>query len=52
MMFTSPVSLSREDFVKIRESLAGLLKSISQTVKDSPEEDIACLNIDFFWIER
>jgi uncharacterized protein (TIGR02147 family) len=51
MMFTSPISVSRKDFDKIRESLAHILKEVSQTVKDSPAEDIACLNIDFFWIE-
>ena len=52
LMFTSPMSLSKEDFHKIRESLAGLLKSVSATVKDSPAKDLACLNIDLFWIER
>lgn len=51
MMFTSPISVSREDFDKIRESLANLLKEVSQRVKDSPAEDIACLNVDLFWIK-
>lgn len=52
LMFTSPLSLSRQDFAKIREQLAELIKSVSQTVKDSPSEEMACLNIDWFWIER
>jgi hypothetical protein len=52
LMFTSPVSLSRADFEKIREQIAELLKSVSTTVKASPAEDIACLNVDFFWVER
>ncbi|MGE3260339.1 MAG: TIGR02147 family protein [Bacteriovoracia bacterium] len=52
LMFTSPISLSREDFAKIREQMAELLKSVSVTVKESPAEEIACLNIDLFWIER
>jgi uncharacterized protein (TIGR02147 family) len=52
LMFTSPVSISKQDFGKIRESLAELLKSVSSTVKESTAEDIACLNIDFFWIDK
>jgi uncharacterized protein (TIGR02147 family) len=51
LMFTSPVSISVEDFEKIRNDLVEFLRKISQVVKDSPAEDIACLNIDFFWID-
>lgn len=52
LMFTYPCSLSRDDFQKIREQVLQLIKSVSKTVKDSPAEDIACLNIDLFWIDR
>ena len=52
LMFTSPISVSRSDFEKIREEIASLLKSVSITVKESPAEEIACLNIDLFWIEK
>lgn len=52
LMFTSPISLSKSDFARVREEIAALLKSVSATVKDSPAEEIACLNVDLFWIER
>lgn len=52
LMFTFPHSVSKEDFRKIKEILAGSLKEISQIVKDSPAEDVSCLNIDLFWIEK
>ncbi len=52
LMFSSPISVSRADFQKIREQLADYIKQFSQIVKDSPAEDIACLNIDFFWIGK
>lgn len=52
LMFTSPISISKTDFHKIREQMAEILKGVSQTVKDSPAEDIACLNIDLFWIDK
>lgn len=51
LMFTFPHSISKKDFLKVREQIADLLKSVSATVKESPAEDIACLNIDYFWIE-
>lgn len=50
MMFTANISLSKKDFGKIRESLIQTVQEVSKTVKDSSPEDIANLNIDFFWI--
>ncbi len=51
LMFTFPMSISRKDFSKVRETLAEALKEISRVVKDSPAEEVGCLNIDLFWIE-
>jgi uncharacterized protein (TIGR02147 family) len=51
MMFTSPMSLSRADFHRIRELLADTLKQISPIVKDSPAEEVACLNVDFYRVQ-
>lgn len=50
MMFTGQVSISREDFQYLREQLAGFLKTAAEKVKDSPAEELACLNLDWFWI--
>ncbi|MGZ3748396.1 MAG: TIGR02147 family protein [Pseudobdellovibrionaceae bacterium] len=51
LMFTANISLSRRDFEKIRDLLMQTIQEISKTVKDSTAEDIANLNIDFFWID-
>ncbi|MNL24554.1 hypothetical protein D3C87_1459930 [compost metagenome] len=52
LMFTSPVSLSRDDFEILREQIADFIKHFLTVVKDSPAQDLACLNIDFFWLEK
>ncbi len=51
LMFTSPFSISKKDFVKIREELLKLIQSTSPIIKDSPAEDIACMNLELFWIK-
>lgn len=52
MMFTANISLSKKDFNKIRETLMQSIQEIANTVKDSPAEEIANLNIDLFWINK
>jgi uncharacterized protein (TIGR02147 family) len=52
LMFTFPLSISKNDFDKIREELAEVIKKVSNIVKDSPAEEIGCLNMDLFWIEK
>lgn len=48
LFFTSPVSMSEADFDKFRMKVTELIKEFSTVVKDSPEEIVACLNIDLF----
>ena len=52
MMFTSPFSISKKDFLRIREEIMKLIKSTSDIIKDSPAEEIACMNFDLFWIKK
>jgi uncharacterized protein (TIGR02147 family) len=52
LMFTSPFSVSKKDFEKIREEIIQLIKSTSKIIKDSPAEDIACMNFELFWIRK
>jgi uncharacterized protein (TIGR02147 family) len=52
LMFTSPFSISEKDFLLLREELAEWLKKFSGIVRDSPAEEVACLNIDFFRIQK
>lgn len=47
-MTTAQVSLSRKDFLVIREKLLEVIKFASERVKDSAPEDVAFLNIDWF----
>jgi hypothetical protein len=52
LMFTFPHSISKKDFQEVREILLEALKKISLIVKESPADDVACLNIDLFWLEK
>lgn len=51
LMFTCPMSISKADFKKIRETLSRLIEELSPLIKESPAEDIACVNFDLFWIK-
>lgn len=46
--YSGVISLSAEDFEWIREKLSQLLKDIIDKLKDSPDEQLACLNFDWF----
>lgn len=48
LMYTVNLSLNEADFKKLREELVLYIQSFLKTVKDSPAEMIAQLNIDFF----
>lgn len=48
LFFTSPMSISKKDFAKIREKLNVTIQEVVKIAKDSPAEDLVCLNIDFF----
>jgi uncharacterized protein (TIGR02147 family) len=50
LMFTSPFSISKKDFGLLREEVLKLIKTSSQIIKESPAEEVACLNIDMFWL--
>lgn len=51
VLYTSLVSLSVKDFNSIREDIFQLMKTFSKKVKESPSEDLACLNIDWFLVK-
>ncbi len=52
LMYTAPVSLSRADFENLREEMADFIKKFLSKVHASPAEEIACFNMDFFWIKK
>jgi len=50
LMFTSPASLSRDDFEILRERMVLFVKDYLKTAQASPAEEVACFNLDFFWV--
>lgn len=48
LLFTAPVSVSLKDFRVIRDTLLDTIENCSKTIKDSPEEELAILNIDWY----
>lgn len=50
MMFTSQISLAKKDFSLVREKLAQFIKDVEKIVSSSDPDDLANLNIDWFWI--
>lgn len=46
--FSSVYSLSRKDFIHIKEKLLGHLQEVREIVKPSKEEEVCVLNLDFF----
>lgn len=51
LLFTAPLSISKKDFDALREELAAFIKKVYAVAKDSPAETIACMNLDFFFVE-
>ncbi len=48
LFLTSPMSLSIEDYKIIQEQIIQFMRQVSERVKPSKAEELACLNIDFF----
>jgi len=44
------VSLSKKNFQKLREEMVVFIREFLKTVHELPAEDIAQLNLDFFWV--
>lgn len=52
LMYSANISISRKDFELLREEFMRMIQKLVTTVKDSPAEDIAHFNLDFFWIKK
>jgi hypothetical protein len=52
MMVTGQYSLSKKDFLKLRENLTEFVKTLNNTVKETEPEEIVCLNLDWFLLEK
>lgn len=52
LMYSAPVSLSKKDFAHLREEMTVFIKNFLDRVHASEAEEIACFNIDWFWIRK
>lgn len=52
LMYSAPVSLSRSDFEDLREQMVQFIQKFLKQVHASPADEIACFNLDFFWIKK
>lgn len=52
MAFSAPMTLSKQDFFQVKQELLNAIEKISKTVGQSPSEELACLNIDFFSFDK
>lgn len=52
LFYTSPMTLSRSSMKEIKKMLLNFVVEMSKEVKEAKDEKIACLNIDFFELER
>jgi len=46
--YSSVISISQKDEIKIREKLIELLKEVKPLIRDSEEEELCCFCLDFF----
>lgn len=52
LMYTGPMCLARADFERLRERMLAFIKEVIGEVQNSEAEDVACFNIDFFWVKK
>lgn len=50
--YTAPMTLSRKDVGLVREKLIQFIEEINSIVDPSPSEELCCLNIDWFSMEK
>jgi len=50
LMYSVPISISRKDFTLLREEMVQFVRSFLEKVHGSEAEELACLNLDFFWL--
>lgn len=51
LMFSAPFSVSRADFLRLKDQMLEFIKILYETASKSDPEDLACINIDLFFIE-
>lgn len=49
--YTAPLTISKDDAIKIREMIVQFLEQVDKVIAPSPSEELRCLNIDWFKVE-
>jgi len=52
LAFTSPLSISKKDFAKVRGLILKLIEDVSAIIAKTEPEIVACLNIDQFMVSK
>lgn len=52
LFYTSPMTISEKSMKEIKKMLLNFVVEMSKEVKEAKDEKIACLNIDFFELEK
>lgn len=51
LMFTAPFSVSKADFELLREDFLEAIQKLYKRVGDTDPEEVACVNVDLFWVK-
>lgn len=52
LMYSGNFSISKSDFNGLREALIQTIQKFISVVKESPAEELAQFNVDFFWLKK
>ncbi len=52
LVFTCPCSLDEKTFVKLKEKFLQLISEAGDLVRASDSDEVACINIDLFWLTK
>lgn len=52
LIYSANFSVSKNDFKKLREEMVQVIQKFLIIIKDSPAEELAQFNLDFFWIKK
>jgi uncharacterized protein (TIGR02147 family) len=52
LIYSANFTISKKDFARLREDMVQVIQNFLSVVKDSPAEDIAQFNLDFFWLKK
>ena len=52
ILYSGPMSISRKDFLQLKEEIVQFIKNFTKRVENTEPEELACFNIDLFWLSE